>query len=284
MLVIPLNVKTIEYYAFTECSELSTIYYLGSEEVETLGDGIFDDISQTITIKVKNSFNGNTALGKSFTKMSESEESSGSSIKYFIDEDTGLLLFYGNGEMIDRSENGENGIPNYQNTTWHSKSSINLVKIESGITYIGNVLYKKGQMHTLMIANTVTKIGDVAFSECTNLKTLVLSDSLAYIGNWAFNYNQIDLLILPSTLVSIGTGAFKTIKISSLIIPSSVTSISLQSFQECNSLKTIYYYGLESPLSCSSESFNSGVQIIVSNDYSGYYFCSVYVTKLTKCD
>ena len=102
MIVIPMNVKTIGDYSFSGCSKLKYVYYLGTTQPST-NDNIFEGLSG-LTLKVKNgySFTIGTKQSIPMTNMNQTNQ-----IYYFIDSETGLMVFYGNGEyeayVIDSS-------------------------------------------------------------------------------------------------------------------------------------------------------------------------------------
>lgn len=51
----------------------------------------------------------------------------------------------------------------------------------------------------VVIPNTMTSIGDYAFYNCSNLKSLTIGESVTSIGNNAFNYKPIKTIWLPET-------------------------------------------------------------------------------------
>jgi hypothetical protein len=88
------------------------------------------------------------------------------------------------------------------------------------VTGIGDwAFYQYGWLLTsITIPNTVTSIGDYAFSGCTSLTNVTL----------------------PKTVISIGDGAFSSCwSLISITIPNSVTSIGDQTFGLCTSLTNI---------------------------------------------
>ena len=93
---------------------------------------------------------------------------------------------------------------------------------------------------SLTIPNSVTTIGEEAFSNCRELKgSLTLSNSLKTIGNKAFyNCNSLNgSLTIPNTVTTIGISSFENCAgfNGNLTIPNSVTTIGESAF--CNCLK-----------------------------------------------
>lgn len=75
---------------------------------------------------------------------------------------------------------------------------MNSLKLPEGLIKIGDEAFNGWNITSLVIPNSVTTIGSLAFHNCTELKTLVLGNCVADIGYLAFNNNrevkEIDLL------------------------------------------------------------------------------------------
>ena len=76
------------------------------------------------------------------------------------------------------------------------------------------------------IPNSVTEIGDYAFSYCSSLTSITIPDSVTEIGNYAF---------------------YDCSSLTSVTIPDSVTSIGSGAFSSCSSLKKVYCYATIPP-------------------------------------
>ncbi len=94
---------------------------------------------------------------------------------------------------------------------FYGKSSIRTLILPESITRIGkNALRETRLTNVLVIPNSVKRIDETAFAYISehNLE-LILPDSLRYIGNQAFQYSEYKCeLKLPNTLKHIGDGAF----------------------------------------------------------------------------
>ena len=82
------------------------------------------------------------------------------------------------------------------------------------------------------------RIGDSAFSECSNLTTVVLGDGLREIGERAFHgCISLKSVIIPDGVEVIGVCAFEACKsLTSLTLPDSVTEIREAAFEICEKL------------------------------------------------
>ena len=138
---------------------------------------------------------------------------------------------------------------------------------------INGVLYDKKQTKVLRyppkhkcleyhIPESVTDIGDYAFSDCPNLESVVLADGVISIGHCAFQgcislkelknghlvtrigsytfsgCKSLQYINLPQGIVEIGDGLFEGCEsLQTLTIPSSVSRIGEEAFVGCTSLK-----------------------------------------------
>lgn len=101
---------------------------------------------------------------------------------------------------------------------------------------------------TYDIPNSVTSIGNSAFSECTNLSNVTIPDSVTRIGDSAFeSCTSLTSVIIPNSLISIDNSVFQgCTSLTSLTIPESVKDISDSAFYGCVDLNKIYYSGTKS--------------------------------------
>ena len=109
-----------------------------------------------------------------------------------------------------------------------AKTDIKTANIPEKITY-GNKDY------------TVTSLGRYAFSQCSNLSSVVIPSSVTSIENNAFyGCRSLASVDIPSSVTSIGESAFEDCSsLSSVVIPSSVTSIRDRAFNGCSSLASV---------------------------------------------
>ena len=93
----------------------------------------------------------------------------------------------------------------------------------------------------IVIPNSVTNIGDYAFSGCRSLTDIVIPDSVTNIGNCAFwDCRSLTDIVIPNSVTSIGDNAFEyCFSLSNLVIPDGVTSIGKWAFEDCSSLSSV---------------------------------------------
>ena len=113
-----------------------------------------------------------------------------------------------------------------------------------------NVLFTADKKHLIAycsrqtsysIPNSVTSIGDWAFSDCSSLTSLTIPNSVTSIGKSAFeDCSSLTSLTIPNSVTSIGCGAFcGCTSFTSLTIPNSVTSIDNAAFGRCFKLTSL---------------------------------------------
>lgn len=160
---------------------------------------------------------------------------------------SGVLTISGSGKMPDFSSVA-NAAP------WDKqKDKIQSVVIESGVQSIsGGAFSGCTALEKLSISETVTQIAPNAFGGCTSLAAFEVADgnkAFLSVGGVLFSADK-ELLrcpvgksadyAVPSGTVAIAGGAFKDCaKLESLVIPDSVISIGESAFENCAALKRI---------------------------------------------
>ena len=106
-----------------------------------------------------------------------------------------------------------------------------------------------GAFAAYTIPNSVTSIGEYAFSHCTSLTSVTIPNSVTSIGEHAFSYCT---------------------SLTSVTISDSVTSIGEYAFYDCTSLTDVYYAGSEAQWKAISISSNRNDDLLTANIHYNY--------------
>ena len=131
------------------------------------------------------------------------------------------------------------------------------VSSESGT---GSILANYSNGVKLILPDTLTKIGNRAFYNNTDLISITLPFSLTSIGDNAFYYcDSLTSVTFESgsQLTSIGKSAFSRTAITSITIPSSVISIGNNAFTSCENLRNVTFESGSQLTSIGQEAFYS---------------------------
>ena len=127
----------------------------------------------------------------------------------------------------------------------------NLV-IPNSVTSIGqNAFSGCSGLTSVTIPNSVTSIGSNAFNGCSGLQKVIVNDIAAWCDNanplsyahhlYSDENTEIKNLVIPNSVTSIGSSAFSGCSgLTSVTIPNSVTSIGDRAFYGCSGLKKVF--------------------------------------------
>ena len=239
-IVIPDSVNSIGDYAFSGCSSLSSIVI--PDSVTDIGNDAFSHCSSLSNIVVSNSvisigngaFSGCSSLSNIVIPDSVTDIGNGAF--------SGCLLL----EYISIPKSviclNENPFSDWKGV---------LECLSPNFIYEDDVLFNKDKskivsfrnqkIESYIIPDSVTKIGDYAFSRCSSLSNIVIPDSVTDIGKCAFYFcSSLSNIVVPNSVISIGDCAFlRCSSLSNIVISDSVTSIGNGAFLGCSSLSNI---------------------------------------------
>ena len=143
----------------------------------------------------------------------------------------------------------------------------------SGIT---GAFYNNRTVTSVFIPDTVTRIGDYAFSNCARLGNVTMPASLKEIGFRAFNgCEHLIEITLPSTLQSIEGYAFYATSLTSLTMPASLNTIGAYAFGSCEILESVKFLE-HTGWTAGGTSFGNALQIDTA---AARYLTSTYVSQ-----
>ena len=262
---IPSSVTSIGDYAFWDCYNLTSSITIHAVIPPVLGENVFDSIpiyANTpvyIPCKSYNNYISDTGWRFFSNFITTAISDTTGSLTWSLCDST--LTISGSGNMDDYTSSS---------TPWDSY---------------------KNAIKTLIIGDSVTSIGNVAFYDCINLDSIIIPNSLTSIGNFAFeNCSSLISITFPDSLKSIGTCAFQNCSnLTSIIFSNSVTSIGDMAFAVCNSLTSVTIPHSVTTIGntvfggCSNLSFLSIGNSVASMGSNVFANCSSLASIISHC-
>ena len=163
-----------------------------------------------------------------------SSGSCGDNLTWELDAE-GTLTISGTGDMWDYTWQ--------EKTPWASSySSIKEVILKNSVTSIGEYAFSGcSSLTSVTIPNSVTSIGEYAFSGCSSLTSVTIPNGVTSIEHGAFSScSSLTSVIIPNSVTSIENGAFyHCTGLTNVTIPNSVTHIGNYAFRGCSSLTSV---------------------------------------------
>ncbi len=298
--IIPNTVTSIGNSAFYGCSGLTSITIPNS--VTSIGNSAFYGCSGLTSITIPNSVTSiegrafyqctsltSVTIGSGVTSIGDNAfygcsgltsvtiPNSVTSIGYSAFSGcTGLTsINVANGNSVYDSRNNCNAI--IETTTNKLIQGCNNTIIPNTVTSIGNSAFSGcSGLTSVTIPNSVTSIGNYAFSGCTGLDTLIVGSGLTTIGGTkAFQNVNIKVLFYNSPAI---LNAINKSQLTTLTIGASITSIGQSDFAGCSYLDTVYMMPPTPPSLGGSSVFanNASGRVFILNgcSYNNYYTTS----------
>ena len=221
---IPNSVTSIGYRAFKGCSSLTSVTIPNS--VTSIGDEAFRDCYGLTSITIGNSV---TSIGHYAFYVC-------SGLKKVIVQD--IAAWCG----ISFDGNYSNPLYSAHHLYSDETTEITNLIIPNSVTSIGNYAFSGcSGLTSVTIPNSVTSIGDHAFSGCSGLTSVTIPNSVTSIEEYAFSgCSSLTSVTIPNSVTSLGNGAFNGCSdLTSVTIPNSVTSIGAYTFDGCSSLTSV---------------------------------------------
>ena len=135
----------------------------------------------------------------------------------------------------------------------YTKGGLKLISVPEGlksytikegtkvIGYYEGAFAECTSLQSVVLPDSVMKIGYRAFSGCTSLQSVVIPDGVTYIGDYAFSgCTSLQSAVIPDSVTEIGSSAFYGCEsLQSVVIPDGVTYIGDRAFEGCKSLQSV---------------------------------------------
>ena len=225
-ITIPESVTSIGSSAFRDCSSLTSITI--PERVTSIGSSAFYGCSSLTSITIPSSV---TNIGNSAFNYCTNLQ------KLYIEDVTSYL----NSLTTDTSS------PLYdtdQNIRLYVNGAlITDLVIPEGITTIPSYAFRRLNISSVTILESVTSIGDCAFENCSSLTSITIPSSVASIGSEAFyDCSSLESVNFEgnSNLTSIGESAFYDCSsLTGINLPEGIKAINDRTFYGCSNLTSI---------------------------------------------
>lgn len=157
----------------------------------------------------------------------------GQNLTYSYIESTHTLTIRGTGDMAVRGMDSTWGY-----YPWHDyRNEIQHVIIEMGVTSISQYSFSECKnLTSIEIPNTVESMGHHSFSHCINLTAIIIPSAVTRLNNGTFfNCQKLNSITIPTSVHTIDDNVFvQCSSFKSITIPSSVTKIGAGVFNYCN--------------------------------------------------
>jgi hypothetical protein len=245
-ITIPSSVTSIGNSVFSGCSGLTSFTIPNS--VTSIGDAAFMDCSGLKSITIPSSvtsiesiaFSGCSGLTSiiipsSVTSIGRYAFTYCSGLTSITVDETNISYSAEDGVLYDKNKKTLVCFPRGK--------TANSFSIPNTVTTIGEGAFSYGSgLNSVSIPNSVTSIGNNAFFNCIGLTSITIPSSVTSIGDYAFyNCRELTSISIPNSVTSIGDYAFSNCSgLTTVTIPNSVTIISASAFSDCKGLKDIY--------------------------------------------
>ena len=264
---IPNSVTTIGHFAFYNCSGLTSITIPNS--VTRIGIAAFGNCSGLTSITIPNSVKD--IYGSSFAgcSLASINVEAGNTVYDSRDNCNAIIATKSNALIVGcKNTTIPNSVTTIGMGAFDLCSGLTSITIPISVTNIkeyafegcgltsikveaGNIIYDSRNncngiietaTNTLItgcqnttIPNSVTTIGNSAFSWCLGLTSITIPNSVTRIGTSAFTgCRNLTSITIPNCLTSIGNSAFYNCSsLTSIMIPNGVTSIGNSAFEGC---------------------------------------------------
>lgn len=272
-IVIPDGVKRISAHAFRECGSLSSVSVPAT--LSSIGSSAFRDCKslKEITLPSRcstedNTFKGSPTKVKYGTVSSAELATKEPAVQTAKPTATEKPVATEKPAEVKNSFTVENGKATLYKWGYQESDdpSVAVVPAKCGdwpVVAIGSNAFKdRSDIRKVVLPDTVTTIENGAFRGCTQLMEINMPKALQKIGAYAFaDCLQLTKITLPEGIITIGMGAFRSCqRLVEMNLPASLQQINSNAFADCISIHSVVL-----PAKCSAEeAFDPGVTVEIT--------------------
>ena len=160
----------------------------------------------------------------------------GESCTLTLNTESGHAVVSGYGEMVT---NNRLGVAN-ANAWGGYCNSFKSVEIQEGITSIGDGAFQATSIESIVIPNSVTKIGVQAFYASPKLSSIDIPNSVESIGAWALASTGLKNLVIPDSVTELGYSALNSVAFQTLTIPDTLSLQNICANGVCGSVSGVF--------------------------------------------
>ncbi len=224
LMKIPDGVQSIGAGAFTDNIRLSAVVFGANSQLLTIGRGAFQNCANISRFELPQTVK--TIASDAFIGMTDNQQFSilGGKSEYFSILD-GVLFNATQTKLI----------------AFPAGKAIDSYEIPDSVREIGAHAFQNARLKSILL-NRVSSVGSYAF-HATRLTALTIPDSVTSLGEGAFSSNgALATLSIGHGLASLPTSAFSgSTLLSSVHIPANITYIGQMAFYECYTLSSVTF-------------------------------------------
>lgn len=224
----------------------------------------------------------------SLKSVKNTKPSKTDNICYTYDKGTETLTIKGKGDMK---------FEDYLYTPWVDVENPKHIVVGSGVTGIMDYCFSYSmdgnsgtprnyydKIKTVKIADTVTKIGECAFTNCRNLEKINMPDNVTEFGEWVFmNCKKLKSITFPGGIKTIPVYTCKDCKeLETVVMSYGVKKIDNDAFSGCINLKDIVIPNSVNSIGDTFAHCNSLVKIRLPKELKTIKFQTFYSCKNLK--
>lgn len=231
-LTLPNSLNTIDYFTFAYNTNLKTIHF--GTGLKDIAWGAFKGCSALENLDLS------TSNIENIKSYAFSECTSLTSVKF----PSSLRQIYGNAFSETpalQAVTFNDGLDGIGGSAF-SNSGLTTVTLPNSLTYLGNSAFSSCKdLASISIGTGITEIPYNCFSGCNALTSVDLPEHVTSIGGGAYSYcNGLVSITLPSSIQAVGASAFASCSnLEEVVIPDNVTTLGTGAFKNDSKLKHV---------------------------------------------